>query len=92
MRVTSLEWGATTTLEMTKYWARGSTDVIAVSRDSAFCWGHYCDELSADTIAFADNHTTSLESLFPSDTYSRVTNALRLYTGALNLQNADLVF
>jgi hypothetical protein len=63
--INSVYIASQTTLEMTKYWARGSTGVMALSRDSAFCWGHNCDELSADTIAFADSHTTSLESLFP---------------------------
>jgi hypothetical protein len=81
-----------TPLEIFGFWSVEG-GVLPIEYHPSVLWGTpltSSDDLPEEAVRFAKRHATVVESLLLPDEYSRVANAIRLYSEALNVRNADL--
>jgi len=86
--VQTLQIASPVILDLFAFWS-ADVGTITLQDDNAILWGHNSDELTAEAIQFAKEHTASVESVLLPETHSRVSNAIRLYFEALRMQNAE---
>lgn len=77
-------------ISMDGYWVNNIGYMPPSTAEHTVLWGHYSEDLTEEAVQFSHAHLSTVEMLVLPEVYSRVSNAMRLYNGALILENADL--
>jgi hypothetical protein len=90
--IQAIQIGSDSNIRIGAYWSRTLQRATVYHSEPIDLppWGHYSEELGTDALEFARVHTPTMMPLASSEVYSRVANALRIYHGALEINNPDL--